>query len=85
MIPTVILKDCETGGSRLESYEQDVTLTPAEEKFYLQMKELNEFQLFSNNGIPCVEEINAAYEAGLVGAALGGGFYHKIKLKGMKY
>ena len=45
------------------------------------MKELNELQLFSNIGIPCVEYIGAAYEAVLVGAAIGGGFYHTFKLK----
>ena len=41
--------------------------------------------MFSNNGIPCVEELGASYEAGPVGAALGGGFSHTSKLKFTKY
>ena len=52
------------------------TLMPAEENFYSQVKELNELQLFSNNGIPCVEELDAEYESGLVRAAMGDRFSH---------
>ena len=65
-------------------YEKAVTLTPSEDKFYSQMKELNELQLFSNNYIPCVEELDSSYEAGLVVAALGGEFSHTMRLKVMK-
>ena len=38
LIPPERLKDYETGGAIVDSYEQAVTLTPAEEKFYSQMK-----------------------------------------------
>ena len=76
MIPPARLKDYETGGASLEIYNQVVTLTPAEEKFYQQMKELNEQKLSSNNVIPCVDNLDATYKAGLVGSALGGVFYH---------
>ena len=60
MKPPSRLKVYESGGASLYSYKQAVTLTPSEEKFYLQIKELNELQLFSNNGIPCVEELDDA-------------------------
>ena len=83
--PQAILKDYETGVASLDRYEKAVTLTTAEEKFYSQMKELNELQLFSNNGIPCLEELDSAYEAGLLGAALGDIFYHTSELKVMNY
>ena len=33
VIPPARLKDYETGGARLDSYEQAVTLNPTEEKF----------------------------------------------------
>ena len=79
VIPPVILKDYKSDKTILDSYKKVVTLTPAKEKFYSKMKELNELQLFSNNGIPCVEELDAAYEAGLVEYALGGIFSHTIK------
>ena len=85
MIPPETLKDYGTGGTILGNYKQAVTLTPTKEKFYSQMKELNELQLFSNNGIPCVEELEAEYKAGLVGATLGGRFSHTSELKFMKY
>ena len=49
------------------------------------MKKLNELQLFPKIGTPCVKELGAAYESGLVGSALGGGFYHTSELKAMKY
>ena len=32
-----------------------------------------------------MEEIGTAYKEGMVGAALGGVFYHKRKIKVMKY
>ena len=38
LIPPEILKDYETGDAILDRYKQAVTLTPSEEKFYLQMK-----------------------------------------------
>ena len=85
VIQPEILKYYEEGGASLESYEQAVTLTPAEDKFYSQMKELNELKLFSNNCIPCVEELGATYEAGMVGAALGGKFNHTSELKVTQY
>ena len=65
--------------------KQAFKLMPNEENFYSQMKELNELQLFSNNIIPCVEELEVTYESGMVGSALGGGFFHTRKLKLMKY
>ena len=76
MIPLARLEYYERRSASLDIYEQAVTVTPAEEKFYSQIKELNKLQLFSNNGIPCVEELDTVYEVGPVGAVLGGGFSH---------
>ena len=43
------------------------------------MKELNELQLFSNNDIPCVEELDAAYK-GVPGRICTGGRIFPQKL-----
>ena len=69
----------------MDIYGKAVTLTPAKDKFYSQIKELNELQLSSSNGISCVEDLDTAYKTGLAGAALGDVFYHTRKLNFMKY
>ena len=55
-------QDYETSHSNIDnSFQQAITFTPAEQRFYTQMKELNELQLvFSSNHIPCIEELEAA-------------------------
>ena len=42
VIPSERLKYYKTGSEILDRYKQYFTLTPAEEKFYYQMKEVNE-------------------------------------------
>ena len=42
VIQSEILKEYKTGSEILDRYKQDFILTPAEEKFYYQMKEVNE-------------------------------------------
>ena len=79
LIPLARLEYYEIRSASLDIYEQAVTVTPAEEKFYSQIKELNKLQLFSNNGIPCVEELDAAYK-GVPGRICTGGRIFPQKL-----
>jgi len=72
------LDDYETGGYQ-------ISLTPAEERFYATMRELNELALYAPN-VPGVDEMDELdTELNLVGAALGGGFTHTSELKPKKY
>ena len=51
-------------------------ITPSEEKFYAEMKEMNKLSLLTTE---------TKNEYGLVGVALGGGFGNTKKLKHLKY
>ena len=82
-----LFEDYDLGTMAMGKKDYKIELTPAEERFYKNLKELNELALYApdhqGNRIP--EILPYSEESGLVGAALGGGFEHTSELRPMKF
>eukprot|EP00957_Ditylum_brightwellii_P188091 14319878-Ditylum_brightwellii.AAC.1 len=68
-------------GNKMNNLQIDISLMPAECKFYSHMQALNEFDMLSINKESCEME----HEYGLVGATTGNNFHHVGQLCVMTY